>query len=784
MISPLNLVSPALYRRASRHAWTRVGLATAMLGALVGGGCKYDLPIDDAKGNPGVPGPVGVIQGTASYYGPGPCVRNGLIEGALIILAFDYSNPPPPAGLATTALNLATVPAELLFQGMSRPTDPKVPGGGPVEFCPSLDSAPITAAAQFTVTQLPAGRYQLRAFFSRQNKFFPLFDYSNLPMAGDAVGGAVVDPRSDSPRFIQIDVGVPVDPANPTGQLKIPDSGFLVGGIPIVVGQTLKTSRPYFHVDYAGSRGFANPKGDKKDVHSAWPYDDTVAGDKDGLEFPQDHPITSQQKLECLGGADPKCSVLEFAEASLPSVHFRYGFPGTASDPKVPDLFGVVSADAWIALNARPDSAFGSNARMPYYGLDPLAFELTPSSPLPDEARKFVLTRNFFPDGSPAVLVDNKDLETLGKIADLFPAVVLAKLQDDDSGNLVVPPTPQTDPIVVIQGFTLRKNSMRETSQSDLINVADADIGLTEDSKHAPRKPLNTRGGQELYDDFTALIRPAAVCVSPHDPQLRGSLVVPFEQDPNPANPGAFLVSRERILEVNAARVKAIEFGCLPPGYYSINVVQPTGQAWSLPNLTGTCSFSVRGAPVEECMRAPDDVTAFLTKGFPKRPYVTSQMLYATDSTGANVLGSDGKPKPLVVHVTPSARCMDIQAGPGGSTVLVNHAKNEDLNHDGTLDPGEDTNDNKILDLNVPDICLALKAPGAACIANTQCITKQCTAGVCKQKNVGDPCARDAECGSFSCDGTSSLCVKGRTGVPCTAGDQCASGKCTASACQ
>jgi hypothetical protein len=809
----------------------RLLLATFALGgafaALPATGCKYDLPVDNPNDNPGISPPAGIVQGNASYYGPGPCVRNGQLEGALVILVFNFLNPPPPDGLATTAVTFATVPAEKLFEGLARPTDPKVPGGGDIEYCPPLDSTPIAASSQYTVSQLSAGHYQIRAFFSRQNKFFPLFDFEELPLSGDTQGGAVVDPTAAKPSFIHVRVGVSLDPSqdpnDPATVLKMPESGFFLGGVPVVVGQTLKTSRPYFHVDYAGSRGFArNPDNETaKDPATAWPsdgknpdgtinadgshaasgYDDPVTGDVAGIVMTQDHPITSNQHCIgtspacggkiCLANPDPSCDIFQYAETSLPSVHFRYGFPGSfqncpggSCDITAADMFGETSPEAWMAKLALPSVAAVSGPRFPFYGVDPNATELAPGAPLPEEAQKFQLTRNFNPDGTPAILVDNNDLKTLGLIADLFPQVVLAKLAQvspDPNSDLVQPIQPQSDPIVVIQGFTLRGNHMKATSEGDIAGGALAKAG----GDPSQTNPLHFKGGEELTSDFTALLRPAALCISPHDPNLRGTLVAPYELDPNPNNPNkpAFLVTRDNILAANAARVKAIEFGCIPPGIYAINLVYPTGQAWTTPGLLGECSFTVTGKPDENCMQQiVTDVGAaqpFVSKGFDLRPFLHSQMLWDTDSDASQLL-KDGTPKkPMVIKVTASARCMDL-----GSTPIINHDVQEDANHNGVLDIGEDQNGDGILQMRVPDACMVLLPPGSACVGNSQCITSTCNNKVCTSRNVGDDCTRDEQCASLTCDGGTSKCAKARVGIPCSTNDFCASNKCVNSVCQ
>ena len=36
--------------------------------------------------------------------------------------------------------------------------------------------------------------------------------------------------------------------------------------------------------------------------------------------------------------------------------------------------------------------------------------------------------------------------------------------------------------------------------------------------------------------------------------------------------------------------MKSVAYGCLPTGRYGVNLVYPTGQAWTLPNEAGSCA--------------------------------------------------------------------------------------------------------------------------------------------------------------------------------------------------
>jgi len=695
-----------------------LGVLATALGSLA---CEADIPVDSADENPAVLGPKGIIRGTLAYYGPPPCFRNGEVEGQVVLLLFDAANPPPPDGLASTALNFATVTGTKLFPNIAPPATGPGSTKSTASFCPSVDSPPINAATEWSMQQVGAGRFQVRGFYSRQGRWNPLFNFANLSLAGDVAGGALVDVRATVPRFATVEVGVPItlsaecarlkrDPVtdltgNPpcdaqiadvkANKLRIPDTGFIREGIPVAFGAVLRSNRPYFHIDVGASTGFGQPPLIEKDFASnaggaskaiydsqRKPLTSAELTALGYITFPQDHLSTSQSRGACAANPDPNCDLFEFAQASFPQIRFKYGFAGQSTG----DLADPAGADAWIAKNAVPAQAFGS-IRRKYYGIDPKEFEAdVPTS------GKFMLTRNFDAAGKPEILRDNQTLEEIAQIAEIFPSVVLSKLQDDNEGNLKLPPRSQVDPIVVIQTITLKdwdtgpkagQGSMKASSESPVVFgglTNQTPIGATPPgSIPDPNHPLAKREGAVSQEGFTALVRPSVVCIYPQD-DLRGTLVTPVEKDPNPDNPGATLVARDKILKLRANRVKQLAFGCLPPGYYSVNVVYPTGQAWSVPNLSGHCSYTAKFAPNEDCYMPNKNVGAggfnWLdtkisfggfdpARGFPQRPLLRSQSPFQYEDNGKLKLGTQpGNPPdmrtvtlPQVVVITPSDRC-------------------------------------------------------------------------------------------------------------------------------
>lgn len=692
MVNGMNSFPLSIGRRRLFGAFV---LATV---ASTGVGCDKNVLVDDANQNPGILGPRGIIRGTMNYLGPGPCLKDGQVEGVAVVLLFAFNNPPPPDGLASTALNFATVPGEKLFYNYPRPTSGPGSKGHKDSLCPAPDSPVVSASAPFSIQQIGTvaalpdgssvilgGSFQVRGFYSRQGRFNALFGYANLPLAGDVAGGAIADIRAASPKFAQVDVGVPYQgPDVPNvvkkGDLVIPAEGFIRDAVAVTYGLTLPSSRPFFSVDYANSKSitYTDPG---VDFRADYPCDADATGpcrygtpkaatDTNGtITFRQDHASTSQSKLLCFANKDPACDGFQFAQASFPQIRFRYGFPGNLAEAK--------QTDAWLAKNAKPASAVAADkATRPYYNVDPTEF----GGAFPASA-KFMLTRQFnAATGKGEIIRDNDTLESVAQIAQIYPNVVLSKLVEDDNGEIALPTRSQTDPAVVIQTISIRDTpgttvgSMKATSESTIIGG-----GLTTADNTAvdPNQPLAKANGFELQEGFTALIRPSTVCIHTKR-DLRGTLVTPVRYDPNPRN-DLPIVSAAKLLANNPNRVKKVEFGCLPPGHYSINVVYPTGQAWSFPNLMGYCSHTARFQPNEECMGWVSEGTqktpfpkpgdAVPAAGFTLRPLLASQSPWQVGADGLFKLfddtGTPGVPPsnrtklklPQTIVITPSARC-------------------------------------------------------------------------------------------------------------------------------
>ncbi len=239
-----------------------------VLGALGLGMPSCDVRVDDS----GEVAPVGVLRGTVGYTGPAPCSAHGHIVGAAIILLFDRNDPPPPAGIASSPVNFATVPGDVLFA-----SEPRQAGA---TYCPSQHGDTVTrqVAAPYTVSPLAAGEYIAEAFYDTSGTFLPEFSIRASPVRNDVTGGYIDTVAAAAnlgnptyvPTFLPIDIGVPaasgVDAGDGSG-LVIPASGFLRDDVPITLASVVDEPPPYFYPDGADSGGTTPILSFAQDVH-------------------------------------------------------------------------------------------------------------------------------------------------------------------------------------------------------------------------------------------------------------------------------------------------------------------------------------------------------------------------------------------------------------------------------------------------------------------------------------------------------------------------------------
>lgn len=511
----------------------------ALLAALgLASACDTDVPIDDE----GAIAPHGVIRGTVLYQGPVPCTRAGHVVGNAIVLVFDAKNPPPPAGIATTAVNFGVVTGDVLFANLPRTA-------GETAVCPDPSSlTTIAASAPFAIAPLDPAQYIVQAFFDTTGDFLPEFKFRNLPEKGD-VGGGYLD-TADAlahagdpnyrPVFLPVTVGVPKPPTAPPDapDFTMPPQGYLADDVPVTLGSVLALPRPYFHAD--GAEGAAS---------AAAPTPTNPSGNPNFVPV-----VTVPQDVHIL--APPAAKLPSTVDA------FQGAFPQIKIDANLP---------------AAEQAA----------GVDPLQpFHLQASPGL------FVWkTGTLIPEGN--------------GVPALYPQVVFTKLVDDPTGAIdpqqITAQGSTTAPFVVIQGITLFGDSLLDTVLTD----------------PAPAAPDPTK----VLDHFTVLIRPSALCFDPRHVDQGGQLVTPYAKgpsaDPNEAVPpeGKDLADLPSVIVALGKLVKPVpKLGCLPLGRYAINVVYPTGQAWTTPNEAGSCAPDEGGATLPAgasllaCTRKPRNV--------------------------------------------------------------------------------------------------------------------------------------------------------------------------------
>lgn len=499
--------------------------------AVVAAACG-DVPIDDQRNDRRLFPARGVIRGTVTYVGPRPCSRDGHIVGNAIVSVFDRRNPPPPAGIATSAVNFVAVPGDVLFANEPRSVGKEL-------YCPP-ESPTITASAPFTISPLQGGSYQIAAFYDRRGRFWPTFKFRNMPESGDLAGGYVdlEDARANAgnpgylPRYLPVDVGVPQPGFAPDEipDFTIGDRGFVADNVPVLIGTRVPFTRPYFHPEGAEQVGDARTS------------DANVFGD------PLAVPIVAMtQDARILAPpSNPTPQTLAAYQQSFRSLRLFWGVAAEetelATDPTLP--FG-------LQLPSLPPAGKGG---LLVYGR---------GVPIPE---------------NPAV-------------PDLWPQVALVKLADDpgrtqdprllaDPQSLVVQGTPEEavvtgkppGPIVVLQGITLLDDSLAKTISGPV-----------------PAAPTTAA----LRDHVTVLLRPAVLCFDPRRVDVGGLLVTPHLTG---RSADASETGERPLFDAAAVRaqrlVREVRRGCLPKGRYAMSLVYPTGQAWTVPNEMGGCARS------------------------------------------------------------------------------------------------------------------------------------------------------------------------------------------------
>ena len=516
--------------------------------------CSNDVSTD-TLGDPTsqVVAPGGAITGTVTYQGPHPCSANGHIIGNALVLVFDRRSPPPPAGLAVTAVNLAVVEGDALFQSEPR-------WGGPETYCPLEHGITdtITATGSFTVGPLAGASYILQSFYDYTGDFLPNFKFRQLPEKGDVVGGAIDTAAALAainqnpnymPTYEPVDIGIP-EPL-PAGSapgtipiFDIPASGFVVNNVQVTVGDVLATTRPYFYAEGLSAVPTLSPTSlAVTEVQSSAEYWSSsvgktlIAGSAEFnaggdpahyapvLTIPQDiqtfappiNPVSSSEvganQFEA-GGVSSTGAMF----SGLPHLRLRF----EQSDAR------QAAAAAASPFNMQLGPVTPTSG-----GFEVWAGEwLNPSGKLPGGGTGPIWSAQYIPDtvykysgGVPVPFI--------------WPLVILSKLIDDPPANGVSHPndpaslTAQGDathPAVILQGITLFGGSNATTGPTD----NDSLFSTVSGSFFTPASLIDAAGNPVIYhqDHVTALIRPAAICFNTlfdaTKSDKRGELVTPY----------------------------------------------------------------------------------------------------------------------------------------------------------------------------------------------------------------------------------------------------------------
>jgi hypothetical protein len=539
----------------------------ALLGAAVACGSVPDETQPPPLGR--LVQPAGVIRGNVVYSGPHPCSSHGHIVGNALVLVFDRRNPPPPNGLASTALNFGVVTGDVLFAD-----EPRHPGAD--VYCPSENGTTdtITVSSSFSVAPVAAGSYILESFFDTTGDFLPTFKFRELPEKGD-VGGGDIDTADAlkpvnagnldyQPHFLPVDVGIaqPLASSAPAGSVPnfvIPDAGYVADNVTVTLGEVLTMPRPYFY-PLGSDSPFSASTPATFQVGPSLADGSTPTPDMGSLDIknPRYAPVlTIPQDLQVY--APPMVvnqANIDNYESKFPHLVLRGGLP---------------MAEQAIAT------------------AQPFHFQLLPQQ----QGGGLSLWQNATFDDPTQTWVPQQIPEGQG-IPYVWPLVVLTKLVDDDSDHTGDPAglTQQgsaTAPVVVLQAITL----LGEGSSPLLFNtMAAGSGGALFDSSGRPNVIAQ--------DQMTVLLRPDVICFDSlfdaTEPDKRGTLVTPYVlgttadlpagAPETPIVPLSTLSSPQIMALVNGLPTTA----CLPIGRYAINVVYPDGQAWTVPNEAGGCS--------------------------------------------------------------------------------------------------------------------------------------------------------------------------------------------------
>jgi hypothetical protein len=543
--------------------------------------CSNDVPTDNF-GDPASReiAPGGAITGTMTYQGPHPCSANGHIVGNGVVLLFDQRVPPPPAGLAATAVNFAVVVGDALF-----PNEPR--WGGSDTYCPEQHGIydTITTSAPFQVGPLAPASYIIQSFYDYTGDFLPTFKFRELPEKGDIGGGdidlsAALQPINQNPNYMPtfepIAVGVPqpnaADAAPGTIPLyTIPPQGFVAQNVQVTVGKSFTTTRPYFYAEglnavstTMGTGTFATVSQTVTEAQSSaqyWgasgascPTMNCNGGSKTLIQNSQEFAAPSNGSMPDPAHYAPILTIPQDIQTFAPPTTFLAGSTGankfesggTTSTGQV--LSGLPHLRLrWEGSDSRQQQA----ASQP-----PFNMQLTPFSET-GPSGGFSVWQGQWLNPNGVVHAPGSDAGVPGPVWTgqyipdsvykqangaplplLWPLVILSKLVDDPSHTLdpasLTAQGDATHPVVIMQGITLWGGGTPMTSGNQ-DNDSLFTLGGALQPLITPVDPfVDSNGNPVIFvqDHVTALLRPAVICFNTlfdaNNSDKRGNLVTPY----------------------------------------------------------------------------------------------------------------------------------------------------------------------------------------------------------------------------------------------------------------
>lgn len=548
--------------------------------------------------------PSGRIEGTLIYRGPPPAEspsRRGVAAGRIVLLLFDYNNPPPPQGSASSAVSVQTISAAQLFAQSIRNDDGTVSATIPFQF-PGITRA---------------GQYQLRAFYSHNETipferdgtslqipsgFHPLFSVRNLPVAGDVVGGAIVDPSAAISRFARITIG---DEVNENGRVRyvLPQEGAIADHVAVYLGRQLQTERPMFRIvtdettvqrNGAPATVAAPSRLTAQDVPAPPALDPQTMVPRPGRELLR---YASDWGLQIPGTRVldmPKNPVIVESPlgANLPSLGALFSLDAN-------ECFTAVLGGVQVRRDCRTDPLAEASS-----GFIELAADTN------DNGVIDLTAQSNFVDAHPSLISGSPFFaSTNGRLPWIYPLVIISKLHEPNA----------SERRLLLEGQNGRLDAAALARLRTALNRAET-LDLSDPSD--PRYPVIFFGSVVPNGASTGFLQPwtnghtqienvLRIVLVPFGAEVRGPnratdwhIIVPPQLPETADRLGRALAQAGfqnlRCSEFDPAYADDSQLTGLPQGRYAVNFIGPGGQSWAVPNELGAFP-GVAGAPGDLC---------------------------------------------------------------------------------------------------------------------------------------------------------------------------------------